>query len=332
MKNVLNTGLRIVFVILLLATAAFVGSAAAYAETAPAAEEEDVSRPQKTADAELVQLQLGSSNYSVRIPRTYSNGEVTIDEVQANQVAYYFSPDSEMDFDIYQFPRPYPEMSLKEYTKKLAADFNGSEARTQMVNGIEVGTYLSRESYDGIEYDVMAALIEDGDDYLEVVFWLDGENAEQEATAILNTLSEVKTFDLHLGTLPFCMSVPEDFSLGDESGQASFVKGQTWYYYSENSPLDFDVYQWKKEGYTLEKYAIEEARRYEAERLDYKTINRVFVAYYYSYEEYEGVMYPVANYLFEEGNDFMKISFWLDGEIAVRQADRIVSTLRRTDR
>ena len=332
MKNVLNTGLRIVFVILLLATAAFVGSAAAYAETAPAAGEEDVSRPQKTADAELVQLQLGSSNYSVRIPRTYSNGEVTIDEVQANQVAYYFSPDSEMDFDIYQFPRPYPEMSLKEYTKKLAADFNGSEARTQMVNGIEVGTYLSRESYDGIEYDVMAALIEDGDDYLEVVFWLDGENAEQEATAILNTLSEVKTFDLHLGTLPFCMSVPEDFSLGDESGQASFVKGQTWYYYSENSPLDFDVYQWKKEGYTLEKYAIEEARRYEAERLDYKTINRVFVAYYYSYEEYEGVMYPVANYLFEEGNDFMKISFWLDGEIAVRQADRIVSTLRRTDR
>ena len=332
MKNVLNTGLRIVFVILLLATAAFVGSAAAYAETAPAAEEEDVSRPQKTADAELVQLQLGSSNYSVRIPRTYSNGEVTIDEVQANQVAYYFSPDSEMDFDIYQFPRPYPEMSLEEYTKKLAADFNGSEARIQIVNGIEVGTYLSREYYDGIEYDVMAALIEDGDDYLEVVFWLDGENAEQEATAILNTLSEVKTFDLHLGTLPFCMSVPEDFSLGDESGQASFVKGQTWYYYSENSPLDFDVYQWKKEGYTLEKYAIEEARRYEAERLDYKTLNRVFVAYYYSYEEYEGVMYPVANYLFEEGNDFMKISFWLDGEIAVRQADRIVSTLRRTDR
>ena len=56
------------------------------------------------------------------------------------------------------------------------------------------------------------------------------------------------------------------------------------------------------------------------------------MAYYYSYEEYEGVMYPVANYLFEEGNDFMKISFWLDGEIAVRQADRIVSTLRRTDR
>ena len=40
-------------------------------------------------------------------------------------------------------------------------------------------------------------------------------------------------------------------------------------------------------------------------------------------------MYSVANYLFENGNDLMKISFWLDGEIAVRQADRILSTLHR---
>ena len=331
MKKKRNTGLRIICVILMLATAAFIGSATAYADAAPAGEEEDASTLQKTVDAELLQLQLGSSNYSVRIPHAYRNGEVTIEEVQANQVAYYFSPDSEMDFDIYQFPNPHPEMSLKEYTKKLAADFNGSKARTKTVNGIEVGTYLSREFYDGIEYDVMSALVADGEDYVEVVFWLDGENAEQEATAILNTLSEVKTFDLHLGTLPFCMSVPEGYRLGDESEQVAVSKGQAWYYYSENSPLDFDVYQWKKEGNTLEKYAIEEARAYEAERLDYKTVNSVFLAYYYSYEEYEGVMYPVANYLFEDGNYFMKISFWLDGEIAARQADRVLSTLRRSD-
>ena len=332
MIKMMNTGRWMICVILMLLTAAFLGSAAAYADAAPAAEKEDASTPQTDADVELIQLQLGSSNYSVSIPRAYRNGEVTIEEVQANQVAYYFSPDSEMDFDIYQFPRPYPEMSLAEYTKKLAADFNGSKARTRTVNGIEVGTYQSREFYDGIEYDVMSALIEDGEDYVEVVFWLDGENAEQEATAILNTLSEVKTFDLRLGTLPFCMSVPEGYRLGDESEQVAVSKGQSWYYYSENSPLDFDVYQWKKEGYTLEKYAIEEARAYEAERLDFRTVNDVFLAYYHSYEEYEGEMYPVANYLIEDGNYFMKISFWLDGEIAVRQADRILSTLRRTDR
>ena len=354
MKNKLNNGLRMTCVLLMLLTLVFVGNAMAYAddENAPAAGQEVIETPQADAEAEkadaeaeeasaaaaqaaarvdLIQLQLGSSNYSVSIPRSYRNGEVTIEEVQANQVAYYFSPDSAMDFDIYQFSRPNPEMSLEEFTKKTAADFNGSEVRTRMINGIEVGTYQSRESYDGIEYDVMSALIEDGDDYVEIVFWLDGETAEQEAAAILNTLSEVQTFDLHLGTLPFCMSVPEGYRLGDESEAEVFPKGQTWYYYSDNSPLDFDVYQWKKEGDTLEKYAIEEAREYEAERVDYQTVNGVFLAYYYSYEEYDGQMYSVANYLFEEGQYFMKISFWLDGEIAVRQADRILSTLRYTD-
>ena len=368
MKNKRNNGLRMTCVLLMLLTPVFVGRAMAYAddENAPAAEQEVIETPQAETEAEkaetdaekadaeaeeadagaaqanaeaeeaaarvdLIQLQLGSSNYSVSIPHSYRNGEVTIEEVQANQVAYYFSPDSAMDFDIYQFSRPDLEMSLETFTEKTAADFNGSEVRIRMINGIEVGTYQSREVYDGIEYDVMSALIEDGDDYVEIVFWLDGDNAEQQAEAILNTLSEVQTFELHLGTLPYCMSVPEGYRLGDESETVAAKEGQTWYYYSDNSPLDFDVYQWKKEGDTLEKYAIEQAREYEAERVDYQTVNNVFLAYYYSYEEYDGQMYSVANYLFEEGQYFMKISFWLDGEIAVRQADRILSTLRCTD-
>ena len=312
MKKMMNTGLRTTCVILLL-LALCAGSVLA---------EEAASEP------ELTNLQLGSSNYSVSVPRSYRNGEVTIEEVQANQVAYYYSPSSDMDFDIYQFPKPYPEMSLEAFTKKTAAGFNGHDAGIQTINGIEVGTYLSREVYDGIEYDVMSALIEDGGEYIEVVFWLDGENAGQEATDILGTLSEVQTFDLRLGTLPFCISVPVDYRLEEEE---EVDNRHLWYYLNENSPLDFDVYQWEKEGDTLEKYAIEEARAYEAERVDYRTVNDIFVAYYYSYEEDEGQMYSVINYLFEDGNSFMKVSFWLDGEIAVRQADRIVSTLRRTD-
>ena len=328
MKKLLNTILRRICLILLVLAAICAGSVSAGAEAASDGKKEEASAPQAAAAPGRLPLQLGASNYSVSIPNSYRNGEVTIEELQANMVAYYYSPYSDMDFDIYQFPRPDPEMSLEEYTIKSADDFNGNNARTRVINGIEVGTYLSREFYDGIEYDVMAALIEDGDDYVEVVFWLDGENAGQESTAILYTLSEVKTFDLQLGTLPFCLSVPVGYRLEEEE---TVDNRQLWYYLSDNSPLDFDVYQWEKEGDTLEKYAIEEARKYEAERVDYRTVNDIFLAYYYSYEEDEGQMYSVINYLFEEGNQFMKISFWLDGEIAVRQADRILSTLRRTD-
>lgn len=191
MKKRMNTGLRTICVILMLLAAVFIGSAVAGAEEAPADEEKDASAPQAAEDLNLTQLQLGSSNYSVFVPHAYRNGEVTIEEVQANQVAYYFSPDSDMDFDIYQFFRPDPEMSLEAFTKKTAEDFNGSKARVRKINGIEVGTYLSREVYDGIEYDVMAALIEDGDDYVEIVFWLDGDDAASEADAILDRKSVV---------------------------------------------------------------------------------------------------------------------------------------------
>lgn len=42
-------------------------------------------------------------------------------------------------------------------------------------------------------------------------------------------------------------------------------------------------------------------------------------------------MYPVVNYIFENDDDLMELVFWLDGEIAVRQADQILSTLHRAE-
>jgi len=330
MKHILNTALGLFCALLLLWVPLISGDAAADEGAATAAAPAAVPAPQAAEEPASMQLQLGSSGYAVIVPRTFQNGEVTIDEVQANQVAYYYSPSTAMDFDIYQYPRPHPELNLTEYTKKIAADFNGGSARTRMINGIEVGTYKSREVYGGIEYDVMAALMEEGSDCIEIVFWLDGENAEQEATAILNTLSAVETFDLKLGTSPYYLSVPVGYKAGELS-EEDLAEDLVGYYYSESSPLDFDVYQWAKDGDTLEKFAIEEAQSYEAEHVDYRSVNDILLASYYSYEEDQGQMYSVANYIFENGDELMEVSFWLDGEIAVKQADRILSTLHRKD-
>ena len=330
MKKMLNTGLGLLCLLLMLAALCLGGSAFADEEAAPAAQTEGVDAPQAAAEDERMQLQLGSSSYAISVPHSYRNGDVTIEEVQANQVAYFFSPNSKMDFDIYQFPRPHPELNFEEYLEKTAADFNGGSVRVRKINGIEVGTYKSREVYDGIEYDVMAALMEEGSECIEIVFWLDGDNAEQEATAILKTLSAVESYELQLGSSPFYLSVPVGYKSGELS-EEDIEQSAVGYYYSESSPLDFDVYQWDREGHTLEEYAIGEARLYEAERVEYRTVNDILLASYLSYEEYEGQMYSVANYLFENGSDLMEISFWLDGEIAVKQADRILSTLHRVD-
>ncbi|SDA31874.1 hypothetical protein SAMN02910447_03453 [Ruminococcus sp. YE71] len=276
----------------------------------------------------MLQFQLGASGYAMNVPQSYKNGDVTMDELQGNQIAYYYSPNSDMDFDIYEFPKPDPEMSLKDFLEKTAADFSGTDTQYRKINGIDVGSYKSKETYDGVEYDVLVALAEEDDEYIEVVFWLDGETAEKEAEDILNSLTYVETYELKLGESPFTITVPSGYKPGPVTEEEA-ADDMIGYYFSESSPLDFDVYEFGKNGYTLEKYAVEEANKYEAERVDYRTINGIDLAFYYSYEESEGEMYTVANYLFENGDEFMEIAFWLDGEIAVKQTDRILSTLER---
>ena len=297
----------------------------------PAATERPAQSPAPAEnDADTIQFQLGSSGFAMEVPHAYRNGDVTVDELKSNLIAYYYSPYSEMDFDIYQFPKPDPELSLEAYVRRSAEDFNGSDVRMRELKGIAVGSYKSREVYDGVEYDVLVALMEEGEEYVEVVFWLDGEDAEAKAEAILNSLSYVETYDLQLGDSPFYLTIPTGYVMGEVT-EADIADDLVGYYYSDSSPLDFDVYQFSKEGNTLEKYAIEEANLYEAERVDYRTVNGIQMAFYYSYEEDEGEMYTVANYLFEYDDEFMEISFWLDGEIAVKQTDRILSTLKRVD-
>lgn len=301
---------------------------------APQSGQQDKETPQvgeaEQERPETLQFQLGASGYAMSVPRSYRNGDVTVEELRGNQIAYYYSAESDMDFDVYQFPKPDSESGLEEYLHAAAADFDGTEIAYRQINGVNVGSYKSREIYDGVEYDVLVALMEEGAEYVQVIFWLDGENAEQEAMDILNTIAPIETRELQLGKSPFRLVIPVDYQPGEVTAEQA-ADDMIGYYYNETTPLDFDVYEFGKNGFTLEKYAIEEAKRYEAERVDYRTINGIDMAVYYSYEEYEGQTYRVCNYLFEYGDDFVEVAFWLDGEIAVKQADRIISTLTRED-
>ena len=293
------------------------------------AETSQVGETEKEAP-ETLQFQLGASGYAMNVPRSYKNGDVSVDEMKGGQIAYYYSADSDMDFDVYQFPKPDSEIGLEKYLYVAAADFDGTEVTFRQINGISVGSYKSREIYDGVEYDVLVALMEEGGEYLQVIFWLDGETAEQEAMDILNTIAPIETRELQLGNSSFRLVIPADYQSGEVTAEQA-ADDMIGYYYNPTTPLDFDVYEFGKNGFTLEKYAIEEVNRYEAERVDYRVINGIDLAVYYSYEEYDGQTYRVCNYLFEDGENFVEVAFWLDGEIAVKQADRIISTLTREE-
>lgn len=137
-------------------------------------------------------FQLGASAYTIAIPDSFVEGERTEDEIKDDMVAYMHSPDTLLDFDVYQFSKEgYPE-ALADMAAQEAAEYNASEVVTDgSVNGIAAAWYRATESYDGQSYTTLTYVLEDGGDYVEIVFWLDGENAEAEARAIIDTLTFV---------------------------------------------------------------------------------------------------------------------------------------------
>lgn len=135
---------------------------------------------------------LGTSVYTVEIPESYVEGELTEEDIADDQVAYMQSPDSLLDFDVYQFSKEGCQEKLADYAVAEAEEYNTTEIVTDgNVNGIDAAWYRATETYEGVEYTTLTYVLEDGDQYVEIAFWLDGENADQEAQAIINTLTFV---------------------------------------------------------------------------------------------------------------------------------------------
>ena len=169
------------------------------AETAPAEEPAEAETAEETAEAEavepepdtdteeaaapeLTQLRLGTTLYTVQVPAAYTEGKLTDEDIADDQVGYYYSEDSLMDFDVYQFSKDgYPD-DLAEYTK---SEVEGYTAVSELVldgeiNGYPVCWYRTVEEYDEAEYNTLTYILDAGDEYVDVVFWLDGENADPE--------------------------------------------------------------------------------------------------------------------------------------------------------
>ena len=141
--------------------------------------------------AQTQTLQLGTSPYAVTIPASYVSGEMTEEDVADDQVGYYYSDAFLLDFDVYQFSKEgYPD-TLAAFVMEEAADYAGTDIVTDgEINGIPVASYRSVEASEGVDYNVITYAFENGDEYLEIAFWLDGDTAEAEADAIIQTLTK----------------------------------------------------------------------------------------------------------------------------------------------
>ena len=129
-----------------------------------------------------------------------------------------------------------------------------------------------------------------------------------------------------LGTSDFSIVLPEGYALADDE----LDEDQVAYFYKDDDSIDFDVYQWAKgDQYTLESEANHFAAEYgtEAETV---TINDIDGMKYTSEEEFEGIVYTVVNYMFEDDTYIVELSFWtIDTAEEYEAVDEILDTLKK---
>ena len=130
--------------------------------------------------------QLGTSDFSIVLPDGYALAEDDMDE---DQVAYFYKDDKSIDFDVYQWAKG-DEFTLESEANHFAAEY-GATAEAVTVNGIGGYKYVSTEDYEGKTYTVVNYMFEDDTNIVEICFWTVDTDAEYAAVdEILGTLKK----------------------------------------------------------------------------------------------------------------------------------------------
>ena len=132
---------------------------------------------------------------------------------------------------------------------------------------------------------------------------------------------------IRLGTSSYSVWVPDSYVAG-ELTEDEIADGAVAYYYSGFSDMDFDVYQFSKEGEptALMDYAAKEAAAYGAVA-DLIEINGVSVALYYAVETYEGTDYTTLTAIADAGEDYVELVFWTEDLFTDYEAHSVLHTL-----
>ena len=283
------------------------------------------------AEAEANVIELGNSGLTLTTEKKYEMGEISTEDTDENQVAYFASEESLVDFDVYEWAKATDE-TLADAIAEEAAEFEATAEETE-INGFAVAFYNATEESEGQEYKTVTYMIDNGDEFVEVVFWLDGENAEEEVNAIINTLAKVEGEEtteesnaVALGNSGLTLTPEKKYVMGEISTEDT-DENQVAYYASEDSLVDFDVYEWAKASdETLADAIAEEAAEFEATAEEIE-INGFAAAFYTATEESEGQEYKTVTYMIDNGDEFVEVVFWLDGETAEAEVEAIINTL-----
>ena len=132
------------------------------------------------------ELPLGDSGYSIVLPAGYVLGDMTEADLAEHQIGYYYSEETPLDFDIYL--QPSAGESLADYIA-ACADGVVTECVTDCeINGTPAAYCRAVAEYEEAEYETLTYVLDAGESFVRIVFWLDGEDAEAQADEIIHTL------------------------------------------------------------------------------------------------------------------------------------------------
>ena len=284
------------------------------------------------ASGQIRRLRLGSSIYTIEIDASYVYGEVTEEDVAAGQVAYLYSDSLAVDFDIYQFENIDGSETLEAFVNKKAGEKDNVEALVTdgVINGIPAGWFRTAAMYNGVEYQTVSYFLGDGDAFVGIVFWLDGEDAEARVQGMMNTLAMENLIPIQLGSSPYWVFCSAGFHEGGMTSE-DVAEHQVAYWVNDDAKLDFVVYRFSKAGLPerLADYVAEEAASYESvsQIVPETTVNGIPVGWYRTVEEYDGKEYNTLTCVLDAGQDYVEIVFWPEGLTASSEADAILQSL-----
>ena len=283
-------------------------------------------------------INLGTSGLAMVIDSSYVKSAIDDDDTSQGEVGYYASEKYETDFDIYQWGKA-DEVTLASVAAEEAALYDTEYTKTEYteteINGIPACCFDSVDEFEGVEYKVTVVILLNGDTFAEIIFWMGSEEGEANVKEMISTISAIKSGEMstggriiRLGNTSLKITTPYVYTKSglntDDTSDA-----QVAYYVSEETYVDFDVYQWAKyEGETLADAAAEEAAQYGAEPMETE-INGIYLAYYRTVAESEGYEYDTVTYMAEDGDTIVEIVIWLAGENAEETADAIIGSITR---
>ena len=130
--------------------------------------------------------QLGTSAFSIVLPDGYAVAEDDMDE---DQIAYFYKDDNSIDFDVYQWEKG--DQDTLESEANAFASLYGTVAEAVEINGIKGMKYVSEEEHEGATYTVVNYMFEDDVYIVELCFWtIDTEAEYADVDAIIGTLKK----------------------------------------------------------------------------------------------------------------------------------------------